>query len=789
MTIFTFINKMPIKRLLLIIFFLCIENIVFAFSLKQPVDYVRPQIDSHKSRWFYFSSACRPFGMVSLSPDTWVKGSWNSGYMYDSTAVRCFSHVHCWQIAGVPVMPTTGEVLEYKGMESAKSPFSHANEVVKPGYHKVFLDRYKIGVELTSTSRVGMHRYSYPENEQANVLLDVGAFLAHGSMKSAAIRYVSSTELSGYSVLAPTGRRKKNFTVYYVVQFNKPMTQFGGWEKVKGKYQLSLNKQLEGKEIGGYASFKDLKGKPLLMKVGISYVSEEQARLNVQTELPHWNFDKVVKESRAEWNAELGKIKVEGGTEEQQIKFYTDLWHSLLGRHTFSDVNGKYIDNTGDTSVVRQVPLVHGKPTRNTYNSDGFWGSEFNLNILWSIAYPKMMSEFSSTLIDYYKNGGMIARGPSGGNYTFVMAGDQAIPLIVAAYNKGIRDFDVDAAYKGCLKNSEPGGIRDCIGYNPTPQDCMKHYVEKGYVPEKSGKKAMHQEGCALTLYFAYQDYCMAQFAKAMGNDSDYHKYLNRSFNYRNVFDKQSGWMRPRRADGSWMPNFKPVGKGFNMPGFIESNSAIFSYYVPHDIDALIKLRGGNEPFIAQLNKQFELAAPTKFITKHGAHAQNWVDYENQPSLHLAHLFSYAGAPWLTQYWVRRIKNEVFSDITPYGGYNGDEDQGQMGAWGVLAAIGLFDVQGGVSIAPYYELTSPLFNKITISLDKRYYPGKEVIIETRNNSQENLYIQKVYWNGKIHNSFKLPHAEFIKGGHLVIELGNKPNKQWGHAFLIHKEPE
>ena len=222
-----FRNRLQMRRLLFIILFLCMRAFVSALDVKPPVDYVHPQIDSHKSRWFYFSSASRPFGMVSLSPDTWVKGSWNSGYLYDSTAVRCFSHVHCWQIAGVPVMPTTGRMLEYKGMEAAKSSFSHADEIVKPGYHKLLLDRYGVTVELTSTSRVGMHRYTYPDGEQANVLLDVGAFLAHGPMECASIRYLSSGELSGYSVLAPTGRRKKPFTVYYVVQFS-----LGDGEKV-----------------------------------------------------------------------------------------------------------------------------------------------------------------------------------------------------------------------------------------------------------------------------------------------------------------------------------------------------------------------------------------------------------------------------------------------------------------------------------------------------------------------------------------------------------------------------
>lgn len=750
-----------------------------SIAQKKPVDYVNPIIDTHNSRWLYFSSASRPYGMVSLSPDTWVKGSWSSGYLYDSTEVRCFSHIHCWQISGIPVMPTTGDILGHKGMEAYKSKFSHDTEIVKPGYHKLILDKYDINVELTSTSRVGMHRYKFPEGESANVLFDVGAFLGHGSMENAAIRKISNKELGGYAVMAPTSRRQKALKVYYVAQFDKSINEFGGWELVDGKKQLIKKQTIEGKDVGGYVKFKDLKSKPLLMKVAISYVSEEQARLNLKTELNHWDFNRVVKDSYAEWNKELEVITVEGGTDDEKIKFYTDLWHVLLGRHTFSDVNGKYVDNTGDKQIIRQVPLENGRPIRRTYNSDSFWGSEFNLNILWSLAYPQIMSEFVSTLLDYYPTGGLIARGPSGGNYTYVMVGDQAIPLIAAAYNKGIRDFDINTALEGSIKNAEPGGIRDHAGYELEANTYMTHYVEKGYVPEGIKGKGGHIQGCAMTLYSAYQDWCLAQFAKGLGDNDVYNKYYHRSFNYRLMYDAQEGWMRPRTLDGSWLKDFQPIGEGFNMPGFVESNSAIFTYYVPHNISDLVNMIGGNDIFVNKLNKQFELAAPNNFITPHGAHAENWVDYENQPALHMAHLFSHAGAPWLTQYWVRRIKKDVFGDITPYGGYNGDEDQGQMGALGVLMAIGLFDVQGGASTEPRYEITSPIFDKITIKLDNKYYSGKEFVIETKNNSFENVYIQSVKLNGQPLNTFHFPHSEYTKGGKIEIEMGPEPNKNWG----------
>lgn len=749
-----------------------------------PAAYVNPLIDTKSPRWLFFSSACRPFGLVSLSPDTWVYGTWNSGYLYDTTTIRCFSHIHCWQLSGIPVMPVTGEMNGHLGFEAGKSRFSHDSEIVKPGYHKVILEDHDITVELTSTCRVGFHRYSFPEGSAGHVLFDIGAELGHGKMDSASIRRTGDSELAGYTIMSATHRRKKPCKVYFIAQFNRPFSSFGGWKRPLSGPDAARElyhdiDDIHGIECGGYVTYNDPGGEALLMKVALSYVSEEQALLNLNAELPHWDFDRIVKESYDEWNNELGKIEIEGGSHEQRVKFYTDLWHVLLGRHIYSDYNGMYTDNTGPEPRIRQVPSDrNGNPVFNMHNSDSFWGTEFNLNILWSLVYPQVMNNMAATLIEYYKNGGMIARGPSGGNYTFVMNGDQATPLIAAAYNKGIRNFDIDAAFAGCLKNSEPGGIRSHSGYEVNPNKYMDYYLGRGYVPEGIPGEGWHRTGCSLTLYFAYQDWCMAQFAKGLGKTDIYEHYLKRSFNYRNVFDAETGWMRPREMDGAWYEDFSPVEEEGSARGFTEGNSAIFTYYVPHNIPDLISMIGGNKAFTDKLNKQFELAAPDRFITPHGLHARNWVDYENQPGFHMAHLFSHAGSPWLTQYWLRRLKDEIFSDITPYGGYNGDEDQGQIGGFGVLTSIGLFDVTGGASTDPCYEITSPVFDKITIHLDRNYYPGKKFVIRTINNSPENIYIQSARLNRKTLNSFRVPHRVFTRGGSLEIVLSDKPS-EWG----------
>ncbi|WP_321474181.1 GH92 family glycosyl hydrolase [uncultured Paludibaculum sp.] len=734
-----------------------------------PADEVNPLIDTHKSRWFFFSSASRPFGMVNLSPDTGVDGDWNAGYLYGEKYIRCFSHVHDWQLAAVPVMPATGEMKGPGGYEAYKSAFSHDKEVAKAGYHKVYLEDYKVTAELTSTKRVGMHRYSFPAAQDAYIYVDTGAKLAMmDAPLDAQLRKVSDRELAGNTVLAPTIRRKKPVTVYFVIQLDRPFDGFGQWSKGGS----------------GYVHFRFAQPSQVQMKVAISYVSEEQARLNLNTELPHWDFERVVRESKQEWNEWLGKVQISGGTPAQRTKFYTDLWHSVLGRRTFSDVNGKYIDNTGDKPVVRQVPLdAKGQPTRSTYNSDAFWGSQWTLNVLWSIAYPQLMGEMTESLVDYYKNGGMIARGPSGGNYTFVMVGDQAVPLIAAAYQKGIRNFDVQAAYEGSKKSAFPGGIRDHAGYEAGANaegGGMKYYVERGYVPLGKFGSGGHREGAAQTLEYAYQDWTLAQFALALGKKDDATFFQKRSGNWRNLFDESTGWIRPKNMDGSWFEPFAPTCEGSNCRGFVESNAAIYTYYVMQDLPGLIAALGGREKFIEKLQGQFEKAAPHRFITPHGKHGENWVDYENQPACHMAHLFSYAGAPWLTQYWVRRVKDEVFGDATPMGGYNGDEDQGQMGALGVLMAAGLFDVQGGAELEPRYEITSPLFERVTFQLDPRFYPGKTFTVVARNQKPGNVYVQSTKLNGKpLTGRFWVTHKELVAGGVLEVELGGAPNKQWG----------
>jgi predicted alpha-1,2-mannosidase len=726
-----------------------------AWADKKPVDWVKPQIDTVKPRWFYFNSACRPFGMVNLSPDTKTKGDWDAGYRYKDNTIECFSHIHCWQLAGLAVMPVTGK----NDLKNYTSEFSHDGEIVSPGYHKVLLKTHGITAELTSTTRVGFHRYTYPKGETARVVIDLAKPLMECKMLDVeAMPANDNTAVEGTFTMSPTARRSKPFRVFFIAKFQAPFTAIGDWKN--------------GKAVVDFGNVKS----PVLMKVAISYTGIEGARANLTKELPHWDFDRVCKESADDWNSWLGRIRVDGGTDAQKTKFYTDVWHSLLGRRIVSDVDGRYMDNTGPSSVIRQGKLPH-------YNFDALWGAQWSLNVLWPLAWPEVVDGFAETMVNMYHNGGFIPRGPAGGNYTYVMIGDPASSFFAAAWHKGIRNWDAEAAYAGLRKNAFPGGIRDHAGYEHRKNangGGMSYYVERGYVPEDIPKsEGGHRQGAAMTLEYAYQDWCLGQLAKSLGKTEDAALFEKRASNYQNIWDKQVGWMRPRRLDGSWYEPFEPVAVGFAAKGFVESTSAIYSYYVPHDLPGLATLFGGADAMAERLEDNFKKAEPLRFIAEHGKHAVAWVDYENQPSTGMAHVFSHIGKPWRSQYWVRKVQSTTFSDITPFGGYNGDEDQGQMGALSALMAIGLFDMDGGASIKPKFDITAPLFDKITIQLNPAYYPGKTFVITTKNNRPENCYIQSARLNGKPWNSYQVPHEVFTKGGTLELDLGPKPNLEWG----------
>ncbi|MFP4028528.1 MAG: GH92 family glycosyl hydrolase [Candidatus Brocadiia bacterium] len=745
--------------------------------MASPVSLVDPLIDTANRRFFFFSSACRPFGMVNLSPDTAAGGAWQAGYRYDSEFIRWFSHLHAWQLAALPVLPCTGEMRGHTGSENYGSRFTHERETVSPGYHSVYLENYGIDAELTATDRVGFHRYTFPSEGDRHVLLDLGAEVGPTEMSDALARPADERTIVGYVENAPTRRRPKPVRVHFVMVFDRPFERFGGW---KGDSVIDECSSIQGADAGGYFRFDGQGWQVLQMKVALSFCGIEHARENLVSELPHWEFERVREETQRCWNDWLGRIEIEGGTPEQQAKFYTDLYHSLLGRRRVNDADGSYLDMTGDELRIRHVGLGDERRLHHQHhNSDAFWGAQWSLSLLWSIAYPDVVHNFCNTFLDLYRNGGLIPRGPSGGNYTFVMTSATSTPFLVSAWHKGIRSFDIETAYEGMVKNHMPGGLMSKAGYEH--DTCIgggvDRYIELGYVPHEVEAEAFHCAGAAQTLEYAYADWCLAQLAATLGRDSDYERFMQRSQNYRNIYDEEVGFMRPRHEDGSWVEPFDPMSPD----GWVEGNAWHYLWHVPHNVEGLMALMGGRQVFINRLNELFEKAQEHDFVAPHGGHHQGYLDYGNQPCTYIAHLFNQAGAPWLAQKWVRRIMEQAKSDVTPWGGYGGDEDQGQMGSLNALMALGLFDVRAGCDREPRYELTSPVFDRAVIHLDDDYYSGADFVIETRRDGPADLYIQSAKLDGEPLKSSWFPHSQLAKGGKLQILLGPGPNREWGKA--------
>lgn len=762
----------------------CITLCAVAQLKPKPVEQVYPLLDAANSRWFYFSSASLPFGMVNLFPDTNISGEWDSGYRYGEDSIRSFTHIHEWQLAGVAVMPIVFEDNSLKEiLENKASHFKHKDEKVEPGYHSVVLDRYAIKADLTASERVGFHRYSYPTQGKAGIIFELGGKLGPSEMLRGGFTKVNAHEIRGYMVQGPTMRRPKETPVYFSAVFNKPITSILLYDRGS----ITAADRGEGTNTR-IVVILDGTDEPVLMKVGVSFTSEEGAAKNRTMEIPHWEFEKTHEQARDRWDGMLKRIAVEGGTPHQQKRFYTDLYRSIQGRRIVSDVDGKYADLTGRTSVIRQLPLEkNGRPEFNMYNSDAFWGAQWTLNTLWQLVYPEIAEEFCNSFLEYYKNGGLIPRGPSGGNDTFVMTGASSTPFFVSAWQKGIRGFDYKLAYEGLKRNHMPGGIMSKAGYEhqTTKGGGLDFYIQKGYVPYPypSGMKYSHEDGAGMTMEYAYQDWTLAQLAKAMGNDKDYQYFLKRSFNYRNLYNPTSGYLQPRDSLGKWKEPFDPL---LYDNGYVEGNAAQFTWFVPHDLPGLFKLMGGSSKAIERLNNQFELSAWHRFCNEHPEETpkfvddrRTWLNYSNQPSMQVAFIFNYAGAPWLTQYWSREVVDQVFSSLSPYHGYSGEEDQGLMGTLSALMKIGLFQMTGGCEENPYYEIGSPIFDAVTIALHPEYYKGKTFRIETINNSSARRYIQSAQLNGKQVNSFRIRHSDIVNGGKLVLQMDDAPNKKWG----------
>lgn len=767
------------KKTLTIVLTLISVSSLYA-QQKNPADYVDPLLGSEDSRWIMFPGPTIPFGMVKLSPDNQERG-WKAGYDYSINSIAGFSHIHSWTMAGLLTMPTNGPLKIKPGTEKDpdrgyRSKFRHKTEHAEAGYYSVLLDDYNIKSELTTTTRTGFHRYTFPKSDSSRILID----LLTPSEYNYEIGYTNITKVSDYEIQGVSYQqslRKANYNeyvVHFVIRFNKPFKSMNGWVK-ESVYRNGdqISSGFGHKDVGTFLEFETEEGEQVMMQTGISLVSIDQARLNLETELDHynWDFDQVRADNKKSWNDLLSVIEVEGGTEENTTKFYTNMYRAYAGRTTWSDVNGKYMDMYEN---VQQLP----DPDSPLYGSDGFWISTWNLNQLWPLATPGLTNNWVKSMLEISDKGGWLPKGPTGIEYSGIMVASHQISFLTSAYHKGIRNYDIDKLYAAIRKlQSENGRPLEAGGYAGNRN--LDEYIALGYVPDEEGPVSN-------TLAYAYDDWTVAQMAKALNKEKDYKEFTKRAFNYKNVFDPEVGYIRRKKANGTWVENFHPFGQvTFLGSGYVEGNAWQYTYFVPHDVHGLIGLLGKDE-FNNRLEEGFEKSALHNFNSEHlGSNSLTGmgvlpVNHGNQPNMQAAYLFNYSGKPWLTQFWVREIMNKYYG-TTPQGGWLGDEDQGQMGAWFVMSAMGLFQMDGGASEEPFYEIGSPLFEKITIHLDEKYYPGGTFVIKANNVSDENRYIQSAQLDGKQLSNPWFYHRDLIDGGTLELDMGSEPNKEWGSA--------
>lgn len=746
-------------------------------SSKSPVGYVDPLMGTTFARWMLFPGVTMPFGMVKLSPDNQRKG-WKAGYEYKIHNISGFSHLHSWTMGGLLTMPTNGPLKITPGTETNpdlgyRSRFTHKNETAQAGYYQVFLEDYGINAELTSTTRAGFQRYTFPESKSSRVIIDLKIPTEYSyEIYEAKITKVSETEIEGYTYQQSLrGANYNEFRLNFVIRFNKPFKSFNGWireEIIENTDEIYLI--FGDDDIGAFVTFETKEGEQILMQSGISLVSIAQARLNLAIEMGPfgWDFDATKEHNQNTWNQLLGTIQVKGNNENDIKKFYTNMYRAYASRTIWSDVNGKYVD------MYEKVQQLKN-PVDVVYGGDAFWNTFWNLNQLWTLQHPEIANSWVKSLLEIYDKGGWLPKGPTGIEYSSIMVASHEIPLIVSAYQKGIRNFDVDKAYTAIRHNQMEQGKPHPAG-GLVGNRHLDSYMKYGFVPNEEGPVSN-------TLEYAYDDWTVGQMAKALGNESDYKTFTKRAFNYENVFNKEEGYVWMKNSDGTWAENFSPYGHSvFLGPGFVEGNAWQYTWFVPHDQKGLLNLLG-KETYINRLEEGFQKSLPHRFNSEHLS--ENGligvgilpINHGNQPNMEAAYLFNYAGAPWLTQKWVREIMYGFYGDSID--AWPGDEDQGQMGAWYVMSAMGLFEMDGGASINPIYEIGSPIFEKTTIQLDSNYYPGGTFEIEAKNVSRKNKYIQSAKLNGRKLTKPWFYHSELVTGGKLELKMGSKPNKEWG----------
>ena len=740
--------------------------------------YVEPRIGTAHCRSFHFAPGSMPFGMAKPGPST--NGSlgnadgWQAtGYDYRDKSIEGFVCTHEFQVGGITVAPSTGLLLTTPGNPDGTGPrgyrssYTHDDEEATAGYYRVMLNDYDINAEVTATQRVAFMRFTYPETQMAHLIFDIGHQQGEsGKVKDAEVWVSEDGTVEGWVVTLPEYIKKyqrgADQRIYFSAVVDKKPVFVGTFN---GDDAYEDRTYAHGKGAGAYLNFHTKDGEQITVKVGISYTSVQNARINLKAEATGVSFDQARAASHKAWEEALGRIIVEGKNEEDKIKFYSGLYHALLGRGVMSDVNGAYPKHDGTI----------GQASHLMFNTDAMWGGQWNLTQLWALAYPDHLSEFVSSTLQEYKDCGWLADGLANSKYVSGVGTNQLPLMIDAAYQCGIRDFDLKLAYEACLKNELDGERRP----EGAGKDDTADFVELGYAPHKNlGERGedFYFSG-SHTLEYSFSAYATAMLAKSLDETEYYDKLMWMARGWERIFDEKTGYMHPRLKNGEFIANFDPMQV---WRGFQEGNAVQYTFYVPHMPEELIKKVGADE-FNKRLNDIFTASQPQIFSGGKEIDAfaglRTYYNQGNQPCLHISWLFNHSGRPDLSQKWVRAICDEFYGTDGIHGyGYGQDEDQGQLGAWYVMSSIGLFAVDGLTSPEPSFSIGSPIFDKVTVKLSKDYYKGDQLVITTKNNTKKNVYVQpQKLINGEKSTAGSIKFSDVVKGGTIELTMSKKPD--------------
>lgn len=741
--------------------------------LVTPADYVNTMMGVGHSRWMIAPGPWMPFSMVKISPDNQNSG-WQAGYDPTFESIGTFSHIHEWTMAGLGTFPVTGPLITRIGDQADpdsgyRSRIDKGTEEAPLGYYKVHLTDYNVTAELTATTRASMQRYTYHDSDTGRVMVDFTIPAEYRyKVEELDVKQVSPYRLEGYSKQLSGGVWSKDadqeYIVHFAIEFDQPVIRMGSW--LNGNIgTLSELHATAVEQAGIYVEFDTRKSPTVQVRTGISYVSVANAAANLHVELSEpfgWDFDAVCEHHRGIWNDLLARVDITSNDRREKMRFYTNMYRGLASRNIFSDVDGSWRD--ADERVQR-----FSNPDDVALGCDAFWNTFWNLNQFWNLVTPEWSSRWVRSQLAMYDAGGWLAKGPAGMEYIPVMVAEHEIPLIVGAYQMGIRDFDAEKAFEAAHKMQTTPAAR--VGNGLAGNRDLETYLKHRYVPHDEGRFSN-------TLEYSYDDWTVSQFAKSLGKEAEYRQFRERGQWWRNAIDSATGYARMKDAAGDWFPDFDPFKSGANKH-YVEGNAWQLTYFVPQDIPGLAALIG-KDTFISRLQWGFEESYKWRF---NGPNDQYW-DYPvvqgNQQSMHFAYLFNWAGKPWLTQHWSRAIIDRYYG-FGVSNAYLGDEDQGQMSAWFVMTALGLFQTDGGARHEPIYEIGSPIFEHVDIDLGERYGRGKRFTITATNTSRENRYVQEARLNGKPLENCWFPVSELLKGGQLELMMGPEPNTEWGTA--------